>query len=276
MKISFDFDKLERLLKSFYLITNMRYSLIGQDHRVMFAFGSSTSFCELIHRHPEGLQRCVACDRKAACHMDSQKGLHVYRCHAGATEMAIPITERGEVIAYLFFGQVLPQEESIDAQWQYAKEQLCWYEDLSELKEAFYQLPRISADSRNACGEIVSACTSYIRLEGIVKGELLTDYQRLYTYIEQKYGEPLSLEDASQALRMSKTKICNLAAQHGSTFCTMLQSRRIEEAKRMLTATDCTIAEISGKVGIPDYNYFSKLFRKHTGMSPRMYREANT
>jgi AraC family L-rhamnose operon transcriptional activator RhaR/AraC family L-rhamnose operon regulatory protein RhaS len=49
--------------------------------------------------------------------------------------------------------------------------------------------------------------------------------------------------------------------------------RRIESARAQLIAGDAPVAEIARRVGIPDANYFSRLFRKHTGSTPRSVRE---
>jgi AraC family transcriptional regulator len=47
---------------------------------------------------------------------------------------------------------------------------------------------------------------------------------------------------------------------------------RIERAKQLLRTTQLPIMEIAFQVGCKNHSYFSKLFRKLTGMSPRTYR----
>lgn len=46
----------------------------------------------------------------------------------------------------------------------------------------------------------------------------------------------------------------------------------MDKEKQLLLQSDCSIAEIAAQVGIPDYNYFAKLFRRQEGMSPSKYR----
>ena len=48
---------------------------------------------------------------------------------------------------------------------------------------------------------------------------------------------------------------------------------RIEQAKRLLTQTDLKVYEVCAKVGYKDKKYFTDLFKKHTGMLPRDWKE---
>ena len=48
---------------------------------------------------------------------------------------------------------------------------------------------------------------------------------------------------------------------------------RIRNAKELLLSTNEQVGEIARKVGIPDYNYFTKIFRKMTGQTPTQYRK---
>ena len=54
-----------------------------------------------------------------------------------------------------------------------------------------------------------------------------------------------------------------------------INTLRIDEAKAMLNATDMSIQEISSIIGFNDSNYFTNVFHKLVGMSPREYRNIN-
>ena len=55
----------------------------------------------------------------------------------------------------------------------------------------------------------------------------------------------------------------------------LIKRRRIEKAKELLMQTDDAIASIAENVGMPDYNYFSKVFKAETGLTPTGYRKSN-
>lgn len=54
-------------------------------------------------------------------------------------------------------------------------------------------------------------------------------------------------------------------------FDAILQ-KRIEKAKEYMEKSDLKIYEISQAVGFDDTGYFSRVFKKYTGMSPKEYK----
>ena len=59
----------------------------------------------------------------------------------------------------------------------------------------------------------------------------------------------------------------------GKNFLEYVTELRIQKAKNYLIQTDYDIAEIAASVGYGDLKYFSKLFRKNTGLSPSEFRK---
>lgn len=60
---------------------------------------------------------------------------------------------------------------------------------------------------------------------------------------------------------------------YGTTVNNYLISKRITRAKQLLRFTDMTVDEVGVTVGMGDANYFSRMFRKVEGISPREYRK---
>ncbi|EHS55916.1 hypothetical protein WG8_4069 [Paenibacillus sp. Aloe-11] len=52
-----------------------------------------------------------------------------------------------------------------------------------------------------------------------------------------------------------------------------IRSTRIHLAKQLLGDTDAPVYEIAEQVGISDYNYFTKAFKRETGVLPTTYRK---
>jgi AraC-like DNA-binding protein len=48
--------------------------------------------------------------------------------------------------------------------------------------------------------------------------------------------------------------------------------RRMARAKQLLAETELPLIAIGPRVGYPDQSYFTALFRKHVGMTPKAYR----
>ena len=52
-----------------------------------------------------------------------------------------------------------------------------------------------------------------------------------------------------------------------------MQQIRINKAKELLDNTDSKIKDIAAEIGFADYNYFSRIFKKMCGRTPKEYKE---
>ena len=92
-------------------------------------------------------------------------------------------------------------------------------------------------------------------------------------YIASHYAEELTLTEVADAIHLNPTYLSTLFKQvTGHSFKTHLNEVRIQEAQRLLKYTDYSILEISIACGFSDQSYFTKVFRKFTGMTPKQYR----
>lgn len=91
-------------------------------------------------------------------------------------------------------------------------------------------------------------------------------------YIETNYAEKISLEDIAGAACIGKGEgaRCFKRMLHMTPF-TFLISYRIDRAKEMLSHSGETVTNISLSCGFPSQNYFCKVFREKTGMTPLEY-----
>ncbi len=92
-------------------------------------------------------------------------------------------------------------------------------------------------------------------------------------YIEQNYAKKITLEDAAKHVFISPSYLSKLIKIHaGHSFRHMVNMVRIAEAVRLLEHTDSSLAEIAFVTGYEDHSYFTKVFKRHTGMNPSEYR----
>nr|WP_294922738.1 helix-turn-helix transcriptional regulator [uncultured Flavobacterium sp.] len=66
-------------------------------------------------------------------------------------------------------------------------------------------------------------------------------------------------------------RICNEILQKTATE--VIMDRIILEIKRMLIDKQLAVNEVASAIGYDDYSYFSRVFKKHTGVSPKAFRE---
>ena len=84
----------------------------------------------------------------------------------------------------------------------------------------------------------------------------------------------ISLDDVSREVNVSPYYFSKLFKEEvGENFIDYLTDLRISRAKLMLKDETLTIREAGARAGYADQNYFSRIFKKQTGMTPRQYRE---
>jgi len=91
-------------------------------------------------------------------------------------------------------------------------------------------------------------------------------------YVRQNLDKRLSLNEVASVFGFSPNYLSQLFARWGeSGFVEFVTAARINAAKELMTATDLKIYEISERVGFESAFYFSKVFKKVEGVTPRAY-----
>jgi two-component system response regulator YesN len=93
-------------------------------------------------------------------------------------------------------------------------------------------------------------------------------------YIERNYGDQdISLHTVASHVGISPNHLSTVFSQEtGENFIEYLTAVRIERAKYLLKNTGTKNADIACETGFSDPHYFSFIFKKNTGLSPREYR----
>ena len=94
------------------------------------------------------------------------------------------------------------------------------------------------------------------------------------TYLDEHFAEDIDLDFLSSHFFVSKFHLSReFKKATGLTVGNYLNSRRINRAKELLRFTKEPIGTIAVSCGIPDVNYFTKVFVKYESMTPSAYRK---
>lgn len=277
MAFSFDEKQLENLMKSFHLLTGIRFVLFDNEFNSVFKYPKENcEFCSLLKSCPQMKNECKITDKNALMKTGEKNSLVLYKCYAGLVEAAVPLYENGKTIGYLMFGQITdnPDKSAI-----YAKIDE-WAENYSieksALKKGVDKITYKSVEEIEAAAKIMEACTSYIIYKELITPDTDKIIEAAKNYIETHLNEDISVDKLCKEIDVGRTRLYD-AFRLGlnSGISQYILRRRLHNAKKLLKTTELSIPEIASKMGFSDYNYFSRVYKKHYGKSPKYYRKKN-
>lgn len=99
-----------------------------------------------------------------------------------------------------------------------------------------------------------------------------TDFNQILYYINNNISRALTLDEVSEKFFISKNYLCILFKKNlGITYSFYITKTKMNYAEKLMKTTRLSFEQISNAVGYKDYFYFSKLFKKVFGCSPREY-----
>lgn len=165
-----------------------------------------------------------------------------------------------------------------------------WFHEV--LEAALYgmqQSGRISEQFVQTMEDNLWRCTNAQDIFRLLRQEIIKEIRRLSEekslresrpiteakrYIQKHYQETLRLEDVSSAVGFNATYFSALFKKEtGQNFMDYLTELRINKSKALLCSDDLSIQDVAELVGYRDLKYFSRLFKKITGVSPSDYKK---
>lgn len=157
---------------------------------------------------------------------------------------------------------------------------ISYIESLGSLAGDRQEEPEFSTLDTNMKSEDVAPYFEDMLQKAIAVRDKESDYQsrkilrRALDYIDENYdSEALSLNSVAGEVNVSPSYFSAIFSQSmQKTFIEYVTGKRMEKAKKLLKNTEKPFGEISLEVGYKDPHYFSFVFKKTQGMSPREYR----
>ena len=275
MSLKLDIEQMEILMKSFYTLTGIRFLLFDTEYREVISYPKeSCEFCKLMKGCAKTRRKCNYTDRRSIEKCEKANSLLLYKCHAGLVEAVMPLHENEKIIGYLMFGQITDNPDKTDL---YNKINL-WNEtygiDKSTLENGVNAITYKTDDEIKAAAKIMEACTSYIIYKELITPKNDKVFEAAKAYIEAHLDEDIEIEKLCAILNVGRTRLYEIFRKELKMgISKYILYRRLHKAKKLLKTTPLSIPEIASAVGFSDYNYFSRVYKKQYGKSPRHYRK---
>ncbi|MCM3174840.1 helix-turn-helix domain-containing protein [Paenibacillus sp. MER 99-2] len=111
------------------------------------------------------------------------------------------------------------------------------------------------------------------RVEKVHRAHFSKDILLCQEYIFNHLYDDLDLDVLANHLQISPSYLSRkFKEETGEALKIFIQKQRIEEAKNLIVFSDYQLSEIYPLLNFYDQSYFIKVFRKHTGLTPKQYR----
>jgi AraC-like DNA-binding protein len=151
------------------------------------------------------------------------------------------------------------------------------------IKQLFLELCREEAHQapgyKQACKAIVTQLMVHLCRNYVVQTLSREDTRRqkknrercnrLITFIEANYANPIANQDMADLVHLSKDRFEHFFRENfGLSALQYIQNYRMKMAKKLIKEGNIPISKVAEMVGFADYNYFGRTFRNHYGCTP--------
>jgi AraC-like DNA-binding protein len=223
-------------------------------------------FCEAVKSSRARTARCRLEDNvRAVARAVGLRTCFTRTCHAGATELLVPVFDGDRYDGMLFVGPVRRARARCryrDARRAHAC--LAVF-DKGLLDAAAVVLSRLAAS--------MAAEREAVRLREHAARALDARIAAALRHVDAHLGGPLRAGDLARRCHLSTSRFIHLfKEQTGAPFSDYVSRARVEHAKKLLRHTALRIADVAAEAGFANQNYFATVFRKLAGASPREFR----
>jgi len=264
-------EELKRVLEDFYAITKFKIVLYNADRQILATYPDHMcSFCHTVRTCDALAKKCISCDNVGFDFCDKSRMPYIYKCHMSVTEAVAPICSGNIIIGYLLFGQILDSDrEKVYRAARAASEKY----GLIFTEKMFSEMTTADEPYIQAAVNMMSMCASYLYANEIIRHDQNIIVYQLKEYLNRHLSEPLSVETLCSQFYLSRSKLYLLSkAYFGVGISDYIRTVRLERAKTLLRDTEESVSQIAAKVGIPDPNYFIRIFRQFENITPLQYR----
>jgi two-component system response regulator YesN len=146
--------------------------------------------------------------------------------------------------------------------------------EVNRITKETFEICDEKTDFERLCQLTTGAMEGFIDTVYRNRDNIKTSYHltRAIDYIRSNYGAELTLKNVAESVYVSEYYLSHLFRKEmDMTFSDYVTHVRIAKAKELLTDHIARIQEVAENTGFNDPNYFAKIFKKYTGISPSAY-----
>jgi AraC-like DNA-binding protein/ligand-binding sensor protein len=272
-------DIISNFAKSFFNITGLILDIDdpqGFHPKKFYSNLDENKFCRIIKNTNTGLNKCLKAGKENGAKAAELNKPIIYTCHAGLTDVSVPIIINNRHIATLCTGQVLTAKPLLSTFDEISKSLDYTNTDMDKLKRSYFNTPVISLQVLKDYIILIKIIINYIvEIEDkilFLKNNISEKFfiEKAKSYIENNYTKKIYIEDVAKHVCISKYYFARLFKKEtGQTFIEYLNHTRILKAKKRLINN--SITSVCYDVGFSSLPHFYKIFERFVNCTPGEY-----
>lgn len=228
-------------------------------------------FCKEIKKNKRNEQKCVLNDHsEIAKSIIRNHSPFVKNCHAGATEIIIPICPvRGKCTGIVMVGPF--RKTGAPPMFDYT----C---------DSFLKLPIFPDEKIDAIMAIgIDFFVPIVKKIFLDNAEILqkqpedSRIKEAVEFIKINFKRDLKVKDIAKHIFLSQSRLLHLFKDEcGISVGDFMMKLKLDEARKALLGSAISIGEIASQAGFSDHSYFSSMFKREYKMTPMLYRTSHS
>ena len=267
-------QRIEDILQSFYEISGMDVAIVNNKNKIIARRYSGALYCSNIHKSQKCMDICLESDKCSLAKAYELKDLYVYKCPFGIYEALMPINKNDEIVAYVFVGMGIEDNEESIAELMKNALDISPNLNKAQLEKSIADLPRYSKEKLEAFAALLPLISEYIETNNLLSDTDMTIGQLIKTYVKNNLSQKITLSDLSWSLHCSTVTLTeHFKNEYGMTIMEYVMKKRMEKARRLLLNSELSIHEIAEECGFSDNEYFSRCFKDFHSVPPTTWKK---
>ena len=275
MELRFDKEQLLEYLKSFYALTHMRVVLFDDQSQEICSYPEEdSSFCRVVQNNLGLRKKCLESNKISFETCKKTNTFTLYTCHASLIEATAVLKNKGVILGYAIIGQCSSFKDKVKRYYEMNRLFKGRGYDISQYKKEIEQIRYKSQEQFQNAAKILETLVNYLLLENFIRLNKSKFLQELNDYLETHLNKKIEVNDLCKHFGYGRTKLYEVASMHlNMSVAKYITYFKMERAKDLLSDEHLKIIDVADALGFDDLNYFSKVFKKVTSMTPSEFRE---
>ncbi|WP_270940023.1 PocR ligand-binding domain-containing protein [Romboutsia lituseburensis] len=238
--------------------TDIAIIMVDYKGKPITSHSNCSKFCSMIRNIEEYSILCEKCDSRGGLESVRIKEAYIYKCHKGLVDFAVPIIVNNQYLGAVMAGQILVEDENNVDLEEIVMAKKNFYnldENTKKLLESEYnKLPKVSFNKIKSISQMMFHISKYIVEEAVLK---------------------MSLNEANYKLTQGNKIDINIEDDQKTTTIVNLKTNDEEFESPIIKAIEYIDDNIQENITLDKISfvcnlsqcYFSKLFKKETGLN---------